>query len=67
MGTFKSLTLVAFGPLFLGPLNEIFGRVRVLQFANLFLWSSISLVDSHKTWGNRWHSTYCPAWVGVRL
>lgn len=30
------MTLVAFGPLFLGPLSEIFGRVRVLQIANLF-------------------------------
>ncbi|KAN0121135.1 MFS polyamine transporter [Russula decolorans] len=26
----------AFGPLFLGPLSEIFGRSRVLQFANLW-------------------------------
>ncbi|KIJ49828.1 hypothetical protein M422DRAFT_27552 [Sphaerobolus stellatus SS14] len=26
----------AFGPLFLGPLSEIFGRARVLQLANLF-------------------------------
>jgi MFS family permease len=26
----------AFGPLFLGPLSEIYGRVIVLQLANLF-------------------------------
>ncbi|KIJ49827.1 hypothetical protein M422DRAFT_246196 [Sphaerobolus stellatus SS14] len=26
----------AFGPLFLGPLSEIFGRARVLQLSNLF-------------------------------
>ena len=28
--------LLAFGPLFLGPLSEIFGRSRVLQIANLW-------------------------------
>lgn len=26
----------AFGPLFLGPLSELYGRVPVLQLANLF-------------------------------
>lgn len=26
----------AIGPLFLGPLSEVFGRVRVLQLSNLF-------------------------------
>lgn len=26
----------AFGPLVLGPLSEIYGRIRVLQSANLF-------------------------------
>ena len=30
------MILIAFGPLFLGPMSEIFGRVRVLQIANLF-------------------------------
>ena len=30
------MALIAFGPLFLGPMSEIFGRVRVLQIANLF-------------------------------
>ena len=27
---------VAFGPLFLGPLSELYGRSRVLQLANLW-------------------------------
>jgi hypothetical protein len=28
--------IIAFGPLFLGPLSEIFGRSHVLQLANLW-------------------------------
>jgi MFS family permease len=28
--------VIAFGPLFLGPLSEIFGRSHVLQLANLW-------------------------------
>lgn len=31
-----SLRNVAFGPLALGPLSEIYGRTRILQGANLF-------------------------------
>lgn len=30
------LLAYAIGPLFLGPLSEVYGRVRVIQFANLF-------------------------------
>ncbi len=30
------LFIVAFGPLFIGPLSEIFGRSHVLQIANLW-------------------------------
>lgn len=50
-GTYFSLTsgreiefYSAFGPLFLGPLSEIFGRSRVLQLANLF-YLGMSLPD----------------------
>lgn len=32
-----SVLAYALGPLFLGPLSEIFGRVRVLQIANAWL------------------------------
>lgn len=32
----STLTEIAFGPLFLGPLSEIYGRSRVLQLANLW-------------------------------
>lgn len=32
----RSHICTAFGPLFLGPLSEIFGRSRVLQIANLW-------------------------------
>ena len=28
--------IVAFGPLFLGPLSEIYGRLPVIQIANLW-------------------------------
>ena len=34
---FATITImIAFGPLFLGPLSEVFGRSRVLQLANLW-------------------------------
>jgi MFS family permease len=34
--TFPAVLAYAFGPLFLGPLSELYGRVPVLQLANLF-------------------------------
>ena len=33
--------LVAIGPLFIGPLSEIYGRSRVLQLANLWFFGTI--------------------------
>ena len=35
-GSMSDLERVAIGPLFLGPLSEIYGRSRVLQLANLW-------------------------------
>ena len=35
-GSVSDLERVAIGPLFLGPLSEIYGRSRVLQLANLW-------------------------------
>ena len=35
-GSVSDLEWVAIGPLFLGPLSEIYGRSRVLQLANLW-------------------------------
>ena len=35
----------AVGPLFLGPMSEIYGRSRVLQGANLFYLGEVSLFN----------------------
>ena len=32
----RIVVFIAFGPLFLGPLSEMYGRSRVLQIANLW-------------------------------
>jgi MFS family permease len=37
-------TQAAFGPLFLGPLSEIFGRSRVLQIANLWYLGTYAII-----------------------
>ncbi|KDR79411.1 hypothetical protein GALMADRAFT_137249 [Galerina marginata CBS 339.88] len=46
----------AFGPLILGPLSEIYGRSRVIQFSNLFyLGGSAPLSVGGGVLGDLWH------------
>jgi len=50
--SFPAFALIAFGPLFLGPLSEVYGRSHVLQISNLwYLRTCVAyLLDS-----SQWH------------
>jgi hypothetical protein len=51
--SFPAFAYIAFGPLFLGPLSEVYGRSHVLQISNLwYLRTCVAYLSDHTS---QWH------------